>query len=116
MTRPVVHFEIRGKDGKRLQDFYRELFGWRINADNPMGYGFVEPGIGGPEQGVGGGIMSSDAPLVMVYVQVGDVDETLRRAESLGGKTVMASTDVPGGPTIAQFQDPEGNLMGLVKQ
>jgi len=48
MTRPVVHFEIRGKDAARLQDFYRQLFGWEVNADNPLGYGFVSPGIGGP--------------------------------------------------------------------
>jgi len=24
--------------------------------------------------------------------------------------------DVPGGPTIAQLEDPEGNRVGLVKQ
>jgi predicted enzyme related to lactoylglutathione lyase len=34
----------------------------------------------------------------------------------MGGQTVMQPFDVPGGPTIAQFRDPEGNLIGLVKQ
>ncbi|MBI1886039.1 MAG: VOC family protein [Chloroflexi bacterium] len=116
MTRPVVHFEIRGKDQKRLIEFYRELFGWRINADNPMGYGVIEPGTGGPEQGVGGGIAQSERPLVTVYVQVADLHETLGKAEQLGGKAVMQPADVPGGPTIAQMEDPEGNLIGLVKQ
>jgi predicted enzyme related to lactoylglutathione lyase len=27
----------------------------------------------------------------------------------------MPPMDVPGGPSIAQFKDPEGNLIGLVK-
>lgn len=116
MTRPVVHFEIYGKDGKRLQEFYRELFGWKIDANNPMNYALVEPGIGGPENGVGGGIAQADAPFVTIYVQVISLDETLQKAESMGGKTVMPPMDVPGGPTIAQFQDPEGNRIGLVKQ
>ena len=50
MARPVVHFEIRGKDAKRLQEFYASLFDWKIDTNNPMGYGFVEAGEGGPEQ------------------------------------------------------------------
>jgi predicted enzyme related to lactoylglutathione lyase len=49
-------------------------------------------------------------------VQVLDPNETLRTAESMGGRTVMPPMDVPGGPTIAQLQDPEGNVIGLVKQ
>jgi uncharacterized protein len=116
MTRPVVHFEIRGRDPKRLQEFYAALFGWKINDDNPMGYGFIEPGIGGPEPGVGGGIAKSDTPLVTIFVQVVDLEETLRRAEEMGGETVMPPVDVPNGPTIAQMRDPEGNVIGLVKQ
>jgi hypothetical protein len=36
MGQPVVHFEIVGSDAAKLHGFYSELFGWRINADNPM--------------------------------------------------------------------------------
>ncbi len=43
MTRPVVFFEIRGRDGERLKEFYASLFGWKINSDNPMNFGMVEP-------------------------------------------------------------------------
>jgi len=28
MGQPVVHFEIMGKDGEKLQRYYAELFGW----------------------------------------------------------------------------------------
>jgi predicted enzyme related to lactoylglutathione lyase len=34
----------------------------------------------------------------------------------MGGATVMPPMDVPDGPTIAQLSDPEGNVIGLVKQ
>jgi predicted enzyme related to lactoylglutathione lyase len=116
MTRPVVHFEIRGRDPVRLQEFYRELFGWKIDAGNPMGYGFVDPGIGGPEAGVGGGITGGDVPRTVIFVQVADLTESLARAEALGGSRVMEPFDVPGGPTVAQAADPEGNVIGLVQQ
>ena len=118
MGRPIVHFEILGKDAKKLQDFYAKLFDWKIDANNPMSYGLVEANEGGPANGVGGGIAASmdGKTLVTVYVQVADLSATLKEAESLGGKAVMQPMDVPGGPTIAQFADPEGNLIGLIKQ
>ena len=42
MGQPVVHFEVTGKDGKALSGFFSELFGWKIDANNPMGYGIVD--------------------------------------------------------------------------
>ena len=116
MTRPVVTFQIRGKDPQRLGEFYRELFGWDISAANPMGIMNIPAGIGGPEEGVGGHIMRADTPGVSIFVQVLDLNETLRKAEEMGGRAVLQPFDVPGGPTVAQMADPEGNLVGLVKQ
>ena len=49
------------------------------------------------------------------YVNVSDLAAALAKAESLGGKTVMPPMAVPGGPEIAQFSDPEGNVIGLSK-
>jgi predicted enzyme related to lactoylglutathione lyase len=114
MANPVTHFEILGQDGKRAQDFYASLFGWTVDASNPMQYGLVAPPDG---RGIGGGIAASQdgKPTVTVYVEVDDLDATLRQAESLGGKIVAPPMDVPGGPTIAQFSDPDGNIIGLTK-
>jgi predicted enzyme related to lactoylglutathione lyase len=116
MTRPVVHFEIRGKDPKRLADFYRELFGWSIDDASPMGIMTIQHGIGGPADGVNGHIRAGDTAGVSIFVQVLDLHETLRKAEAMGGRAVMQPFDVPDGPTVAQMADPEGNLVGLVKQ
>jgi len=49
----------------------------------------------------------------MFYVQVGDIDAKLAQIERLGGRTVMKRMAVPDGPTIGQFADPEGNVVGL---
>ena len=114
MGRKIVHFEIIGKDGKRLQDFYSKLFDWKIDANNPMSYGFVQDS----DAGVGGGIaadMSGGGGHVTVYVEVDDLAAALKKAEELGGKTLMPPMAVPGGPEIAHLADPEGHLIGLVK-
>ena len=41
MGHPVVHSEVIGKDPGRLQDYYTELFGWDVDADDPLDYGYV---------------------------------------------------------------------------
>ena len=52
MGKKVVHFEVIGKDGKKLQAFYSKLFDWKIDANNPMNYGVVHAN----DSGLGGGI------------------------------------------------------------
>lgn len=109
---PVAWFEIGARDGAKLQKFYSDLFGWKIDANNPMQYGMTEA-IG---NGIGGGIGSGiEEPYVTIYVAVPDLQATLDKAAELGGKTVMEPADVPGGPTIAQFSDVAGNVIGLLK-
>ena len=111
MGEKVVHFEVHGKDGKRLQQFYGSLFGWKVDANNPMEYGMVSA----HDAGVGGGITKSEAAQVTFYVEAADLEAALKKAEGLGGKTTMPPMDVPGGPKLAMFSDPEGNVIGLTK-
>ena len=113
MTRPVVFFQIRGRDATRLVEFYKEIFGWEI-SDGPMGVSFIKGGIGGPEE-IGGTIFPGD-PAVIIFVQVLSLVDTFAKAVELGGKRVMEPFDVPNGPTVAQMADPEGNIIGLVQQ
>jgi predicted enzyme related to lactoylglutathione lyase len=113
MANPVVHFEILGKDAKKLQDFYAGLFGWTVDANNPMNYGVVPA----EEGGIGGGIGPAMGPSghVTFYVAVDDPQAYLDKVEKSGGKTIMPVTVVPDMVTFALFADPEGNVVGMVK-
>jgi hypothetical protein len=114
MADKVVHFEVIGKDGKKLQEFYSTLFGWKVDANNPMNYGMVDAN----EAGIGGGIAAGQdggTGHVTFYVEVADLGSCLKKAEAQGGKTLQEPMAVPGGPEIAMFADPEGHVIGLVK-
>lgn len=52
---------------------------------------------------------------VTIYVQVPDLSEAIEKATKLGGSVALPPTKVPGGPRLAQIQDPDGNLMGLIE-
>ncbi len=113
MGRPVVHFEIYGKDEKKLQDFYSKLFDWKIDANNPVNYGLVETG----GRGINGGIAKAQpgTPGVTIYIEVDDLQAYLEKAVSMGCKVLVPATEIPGMVTYALFSDPEGNAVGLVK-
>lgn len=113
MADKVVHFEVVGKDAGKLQQFYGSLFSWNVNAANPMNYGVVDAS----DAGIGGGIGKAESGNghVTFYVGVDDPQAYLDKAESLGGKTVMPVTEIPDMVTFALLADPEGNMVGVVK-
>ncbi len=117
MANPVVHFEIMGKDADKLRTFYRNAFDWQIAspiAGSPVDYSIVERNH---EHGIGGGIgrcPEGDQGHVTFYVYVSDVAEALRKIQSLGGTNINGPYDVPNGPTIGTFEDPEGHMIGVV--
>lgn len=115
MGAPVTHFEILGRPGsaKQLQDFYAALFDWKIDASNPMNYGMVAK----EGEGIGGGVGEGrdEGGWVTIYVEVDDLRAALDKAVSLGGTIINEPMEVPGGPELAHFEDPSGQIIGLAK-
>ena len=125
MARPVVHFEIIGKNPDRLRSYYGELFAWTFETPSPVArevsdpqeYGFLDllttsdgTGIRG---GVGGG--ADYESHAVFYVAVPDVEAALQQAESLVGARVLGPATSPNGLVIGHFKDPEGTLVGLAE-
>lgn len=112
MAHPVVHFEIGGRDGEALAAFYGRLFDWQTRPAGPD-YWLVPPQAGG----IGGGLMQTRPGMpacVTFYVQVEDLDATLARAAELGARRLVEPTPIEGVGSFALFQDPEGNVVGLL--
>ena len=120
MGQPVVHFEVIGKDGDKLRKYYSELFDWEIHSNNEMNYGMVarEGNLGADgvrdrrrdrrrAPGYGGH--------VTFYVAVPDVEAALAKAESLGGTRIMGPEKIMDMVELGQFSDPEGHVIGVVK-
>ncbi len=114
MAYPVTHFEINAQDAPATQKFYRDLFGWGIDANNPDNYGMIDTKTKGT--GINGGIGASQQgkSWVTFYVECDDPAATLAKAERLGGRRVMEPMQSMN-VTYALFADPEGNVIGLAK-
>jgi len=114
MAAPVTHFEIMARDAQRAKEFYAKLsVGATMTCGDGIWHGghWVKMGING---GVGQ-VQENQAPCVTFYVQVEDLQAHLDKAVNLGGTVIVPVTDVAGVVTFAQFKDPDGNMVGLVK-
>jgi predicted enzyme related to lactoylglutathione lyase len=111
MSKPVVHFEIGGRDLASLAPFYQKLFGWDIMSHGPAAMITSQTGITGHMTSLG----HEPHNYVTIYVEVDDLEDALRQVSELGGSTVVPPTKIPGS-TFAWFKDPEGNLIGLLKR
>lgn len=114
---PVAWFEINGGDYEQQKRFYADLFGWSYQEmDNPMfSYAMVGPNA---DYGCGGAIsVSKQEPRtgITLWAEVDDLTKYLARANELGATTVMEPAQTPGGPEVAMFADPQGNVFGLFR-
>ncbi len=114
MAGQVIHFEVTGKDQKALQSYYSQLFGWNLNTDNPGGYGMTTPDATGPVVGIGTD-QTGGSGWVTGYVTVADINATLEKATSLGGKVIMPKFSPDGNAQLAMVADPEGHVLGLTE-
>jgi uncharacterized protein len=112
MGATVVHVEVTGKNGEALQRFYKDIFGWSLDTNNPGGYGMYRQG-----DGLTGGIgatQDGSAGNVTFYVHADDPQAILDKVAANGGTVVMPLTEVAPETTIALFSDPEGHVVGLM--
>jgi predicted enzyme related to lactoylglutathione lyase len=112
----IVHFDVPAEDLERASNFYKELFGWKIERmSGPMEYHGISTlaDDGGPGVNGGMGRRSEGDTGMMNYFGVGSIDATAARVMELGGKVIMPKTDVPGYGCLAIYLDTEGDRFGL---
>ena len=110
---PIVHVEFSAKDIGAAAKFYGELFGWKTEHLPEMNYTTFDTGseLGGGFNPISDQVKTGD---VFVYVGTDDIETSLAKAESLGGKMVIPKTEIPNVGWFAFFTDPTGNMVGLL--
>lgn len=116
MGNPVVEFQILSKNPDQTAQFYSSLFGWEVDANNPMGYRRIQTGS---PQGIQGGIWPSppQAPtFVQLFMAVEDVPAAVQKAEGLGAKTIIPPTTLPEGDQMAVLIDPQSMTFAVCRK
>lgn len=125
----VVHFEIHARDLDKMQQFYGDVFGWKItNMGEQMGnYRMIETGETSPGEkwpGINGGITprmgetpTSGQPVnaYVCTISVDNLDSYIEKVKQAGGTMALDKMDVPGVGWLAYCKDVEENIFGLLQ-
>ncbi len=114
MGDPVTRWQIISKEPDKHAAFYAAVFSWKINSDNPLGYRMADPGSA---RGIPGGFWPAPpeaSAFVQLFVEVGDITETVRKATEHGGSVLIPPQSLPGGEQMAILRDPMGVTFGVV--
>lgn len=119
MSNTFDWIEMRTQAIETAARFYEALFGWKVVRKEEAGGSAVwifdtggEPRLENLRRAGLWLRPAGEAPGVVVYVRVEDLDDTLRRVVELGGQVVGPRLDL-GGSRADFFTDPGGTLMGL---
>jgi len=116
----VVHFEVPVDNPERASKFYSTVFGWSVEKwEGPQEYWLVKTGEDN-EPGINGGFMRRCDETEAAFsgantIQVASVDEYVAKITEHGGKITLPKMEVPGVGYLAYFQDPEGNMFGIME-
>ena len=113
MANAVTRFQIVSKTPDETAAFYAKLFGWKINADNALGYREIDTGS---DEGIQGGIWPAPpqaTDFVQLFVSVGDVKAMVAEAQKCGAKVLIPPTVLPDGDEMSVLQDPKGMAFAM---
>ena len=114
MGNPVTQWQIITKEPQKHAAFYAAVFSWKINSDNPLGYRMADPGSA---RGIPGGFWPAPpeaSAFVQLFVEVGDIAETIKKVTANGGGVLIPPQTLPSGELMAILRDPMGLTFGIV--
>jgi uncharacterized protein len=118
----IAWLDLTVADASAARDFYRDVVGWSVQdvAMNDAGDHYSDYNMTGddgtPAAGVchARGVNATLPPVWMIYLPVGDLDESLRRVRDEGGAIISASKGRDGAFVYAAIRDPVGACLALV--
>jgi predicted enzyme related to lactoylglutathione lyase len=104
----VWHEQV-SSEPKQAQDFYTQLFGWGTEVFKPGDADYTMISSGGQTHGGYGKAMEgAPPPHWLSHVRVENIDETVEKAKSAGGKLAAGPFEMEEVGRIAIVQDPQG--------
>ncbi len=118
---PVGHIgwiDLTVGDATAVRDFYQDVTGWKACGLEMGGYedfNMTPPGSDSPIAGVchARGSNADMPPVWMIYIMVADIEESVRRCETRGGKVRKGITKMGGMGRFCVIEDPAGAVAAL---
>jgi uncharacterized protein len=115
MPGAVKEWQILSPNPSAHAEFYTSVFGWKIDAENKLGYRMADTGTGGAP----GGFWPTPAgvpAMVQLFVEVASVEDAVAKAVAHGGAVVVPPQRLPDGDEMAVLRDSQGLPFGVMRR
>ena len=110
----ICYIEMPATDVARSAAFYADVFGWRLRTRSNGSTAFDDT-----TGQVGGSYVrgrdAADAPGLLLYIMVDDIEQACRDVVMHGG-AIMQPVGFDAPELTARFRDPGGNIIGLYQE
>lgn len=106
-------FEIIVSNQKQAMAFYSTALGWKFQDVGSPNFVLVT------NAGVNGALLTASSEIVRgesvkIFFKSNQLEESLTKIKGAGGTIKLQPTDVGDGTWLAEFGDPDGNIIGLM--
>lgn len=118
----IAWIDLTVPDAAAIREFYHRVVGWTVQevAMQDAGSRYADFNMIAADGHAAAGICHARGvnqglpPTWMLYLPVGDLTESIRRAEEEGGRIIKTTPSKAGGYAVAVVQDPVGATLALV--
>jgi uncharacterized protein len=118
MAAKFRHLALNADNVQRAKAFYESVFGWTFEPWGPPDYYQVKNAGGGLIGALQGRRELKPGAKMLGFeatMGVEDLAVTIATVEASGGKAVTAPIYIEGVGRLVYFEDPEGNLVGVMQ-
>jgi predicted enzyme related to lactoylglutathione lyase len=118
MAAKFRHLALNADNVQRAKAFYESVFGWTFEPWGPPDYYQVKNAGGGLIGALQGRRELKPGAKMLGFeatMGVEDLAVTIAAVEASGGKAVTAPIYIEGVGRLVYFEDPEGNLVGVMQ-
>ncbi len=118
LTNPAIYFEVPVLDMNRAIKFYSSVFEFDFSKENIHGNEMAFFPFDTKALGITGGLAKGEIYKpskegTLVYFFSSDIDLTISKVLAAGGKILFPKTQAGEYGFVAEFEDSEGNRIGL---
>ena len=114
---PVVFWELATHDMEKTVEFFREVFEWKIEFNDRLGF-YIIPEISLPNEALDGAVFTlkrAKLPFLTVFIQVEDIEAKAKLISEKGGFIVDEPSEIPSGSKICLFNEPSGVTFAMLE-
>ena len=114
-TNPIIWWELATHDQEKSVKFFENVFGWKFQMDENMGFHKTVNGNFTLDGGAIFTLRRAKLPFLALYIKVDDIHEMAKMIQENGGMIVDPPAELAPNEWICLFNEPSGVTFAMIQ-